>query len=247
MTPSACRVFILAGGLGTRLRAKFPDQPKAMAPVAGRPFLEHQVTMLASQGFRDFVLCVGYGAEQIAGYFGDGAGRGVSIAYSREPQPLGTAGALRQAADFWSGSALVLNGDTYLDTDYQALVTRHRERAGRGAVGSIGLMRVTDCSRFGQVLLGSDALIVQFAEKQPAPARAGLVNAGAYVFEPAVLDAIAVGRAVSMEYETLPALLASHAGLYGVALDGTFIDIGTPEGHAALEQYLARQPGAERR
>jgi mannose-1-phosphate guanylyltransferase len=243
MTLETCRVFILAGGRGTRLRALFPDQPKPMVPVAGQPFLLRQVSLLAGQGFRDFVLCVGYRAEQIAGYFGDGVRWGVRIAYSSESQPLGTAGALKQAAGFWSGAALVLNGDTYLDTDYQALVRQHCQQAARGAAGSLGLLRVDDCSRYGQVRLAPDGRIRQFVEKQAAPAQPGLVNAGAYVLEPSILEAIPAGRAVSIEYDTFPALLAAGAGLFGVALEGTFIDIGTPEGHAALEQRLARPPG----
>jgi mannose-1-phosphate guanylyltransferase len=247
MTPEPCSVFILAGGLGIRLRAMFPDRPKAMVPIGGRPFLERQVTLLASQGFRDFVFCVGYRSQPIAEYFGDGAGWGVRIAYSREPQPLGTAGALKYAADFLSGSALVLNGDTYLDTNYQVLVAQHRERAAQGAVGTVGLTRVADCSRYGQVHLAPDGRIRQFEEKKDAPARAGLVNAGVYVFEPSILEAIPAGRTVSMEYETFPALLGSSAGLYGLALEGMFIDIGTPEGYAALEEYLAHQPSAQGR
>jgi NDP-sugar pyrophosphorylase family protein len=247
MTPEPCRVFILAGGLGTRLRAMFPDQPKAMVPIAGRPFLEHQVTLLARQSFRDIVFCVGYRSQQIAEYFGDGAGWGVRISYCLEPQPLGTAGALKHAAEFWSGSVLVLNGDTYLDTDYQALVAQHRGRAAQGAIGTVGLMHVADCSRYGQVLLAPDGRIRRFEEKKEAPAGAGLVNAGVYVLEPGILEAIPAGRAVSMEYETFPALQESSAGLYGVALDGKIIDIGTPEGYTALEQYLNRQPSAPRR
>src|SRR5258706_2335589 len=201
MTLEACRVFILAGGRGTRLQALFPDQPKPMAPVAGRPFLEHQISLLASQGFRDFVLCVGYRAEQINSYFGDGARWGVRIEYSHEAQPLGTAGALRQAAGFWSGAALVLNGDTYLDTRFASLVGQHRRLAARGAIGSLGLLRVDDCARYGQVRLAPDGRIERFEEKRAAPAQAGLVNAGAYVLEPGVLDAIPAGRAVSIEYD----------------------------------------------
>ena len=238
MMPEPCHVFILAGGRGTRLQALFPDQPKPMVPVAGKPFLERQVSLLASQGFRDFVFCVGYRAEQISDYFRDGARWGIQIAYSDEPQPLGTAGALKQAAGLWSGAALVLNGDTYLDTDYQALVQQHRRRAERGAIGSLGLLRVDDCSRFGQVQLAPDGRIERFIEKQAATVQAGLVNAGAYVLEPSILERIPAGRPVSIEYETFPALVAEGGGLFGVTLTGTFIDIGTPQGHAALEQRL---------
>ncbi len=244
MMPELCRVFILAGGRGTRLRALFPDQPKPMVPVAGKPFLERQLSLLGGQGFHDFVLCVGYRAEQIVDYFGDGARWGIQIDYSREPEPLGTAGALKQAAGYWSGAALVLNGDTYLDTDYQDLVRQHRQQTGRGAIGSLGLLRVDDCSRYGQVQLAPDGRIERFIEKQAATAPAGLVNAGAYVLEPSILEIIPAGQAVSIEYATFPALVAEGAGLFGVTLAGTFIDIGTPEGHAALEQRLDGQLGA---
>ena len=246
MSAEPCRVFILAGGLGTRLRSLFPDQPKAMVPVAGRPFLWHQVALLAGHGFRDFVLCVGYRSEQVAEYFGGGDSLSVRIAYSREPQPLGTAGALKHAAAFFTAASLVLNGDTYLDANYQALLARHRERKAQGAIGTIGLVRAADCSRYGQVHLEPDHRLQRFEEKKDAPARAGLVNAGAYVFEPAILEAIPAGRAVSIEQETFPALLSAGAALYGAPLDGTFIDIGTPDGYAAFEQHLARPAGHPR-
>ena len=246
MSALPCRVFILAGGLGTRLRGLFPDQPKAMVPIAGRPFLWHQVALLAGQGFRDFVFCVGFRAEQIVVYFGDGAAWNLRIAYSREPLPLGTAGALRQAASFFTGSALVLNGDTYLDTDFRDLLAQHGERSAPAALGTLGLVQVADCSRYGEVLLAPDRRLRQFAEKTSAPPHAGLVNAGAYVFEPAILEAIAPGRAVSLEHETFPALLSAGAALYGAPLDGTFVDIGTPEGYAALEQQLSRPAGGPR-
>jgi len=94
------KIFILAGGLGTRIRALFPERPKSMIPFNGRPFLEHQIAFLAGQGFRRFVLCVGHQAEQIVAHFGDGDRLGVEIAYSRETAPLGTGRAAPSRAGY---------------------------------------------------------------------------------------------------------------------------------------------------
>lgn len=234
----AVKVFILAGGLGTRIRTLFPDRPKGLIPILGKPFLEWQIEQLIDQGFREFILCVSYLSRQIVEHFGDGAAWEVRIEYSIEAEPMGTAGALRIAAPFFRETSLVLNGDTYLETDYGALIAAHQEIARRGKViGSLGLVTVPDTGRYGQVILGSDNRIAAFREKMPSQAQVGLINAGVYVFEPAVLDHIPAQRPASLEQETLPALVAAQA-LYGFPVEGSFVDIGTPEGYAALERQL---------
>ncbi len=229
------RVFILAGGLGTRIRSLYPDLPKPLISIHGKPFLEHQIGQLRDQGFRDFVLCVSYRADQIVDYFQDGTAWGVRIRYSYEREPLGTAGALRYAAPYWEDTGLVLNGDTFLSADFRTLVAAHR--AQPDASGSVGLVAVPDASRYGQVLIDPQQHITAFREKDQA-ANAGWINAGVYVLEPAVLDLIPSGRAVSIEREIFPALAASQH-LYGLPLDGVFVDMGTPEGLAAMEELLS--------
>jgi NDP-sugar pyrophosphorylase family protein len=111
---SPVKVFLLAGGLGTRIRSLFPDCPKPMIPFGGKPFLQWQIELLMTQGFDEFVLCVGYLFEQVKEYFGDGSRLGAKIHYSVEQAPLGTGGALRNAASYFHQTIILLNGDTYL-------------------------------------------------------------------------------------------------------------------------------------
>ncbi len=232
------QVLILAGGFGTRIRSQFPDLPKALIPVRGKAFLERQIELLASQGFHNFTLCLGNRAEQIVSHFGDGKPWGVAITYSIESNPLGTGGALKYAAPLFQETALVLNGDTFLDIDYQSLVAHHREQGKRTTiVGTLALVRVQDSTRYGEVVIDQDHRITEFREKSPAYCGQGLINAGAYVFEPRLLDYIPSRRATSLEKEIFPDLMAL-GNLWGVIVRGHFVDIGTPEGYQALEELL---------
>jgi NDP-sugar pyrophosphorylase family protein len=217
------RALILAGGLGTRLRRAIGATPKAMAPVAGRPFLEFLLDRSAQAGFRRVVLLTGYGAETIEGYFGTGQERGLEIAYSREPEPLGTGGALRLAASrFPDERFLVMNGDSFFDIALPSLVEAHLLS---GALATLALAHAPEPGRFGGVEAETDGRVSRFVEKgEPVPG--GLVNAGIYVIERSVLDAIAPGRAVSLEREVFPALVGQ--GLYAVPFAGSLVDIGVP-------------------
>ncbi len=230
------RVIILAGGLGTRIRAEFPDVPKPLIPVCGKPFLERQIQLLAAQGFDQFTLCVGYRAPQIIEYFGTGAAWKVNISYSVEPSPVGTAGALKHAASAFHGTSLVLNGDTYLDVDYHALLASHNRHIFE-IVGTLALVDVPNSARFGEVKLADDDRIIAFNEKAAGHAISGLINAGAYVLEPQLLDLIPGGQASSLEREIFPALAAAGR-LGGAIVVGSFMDIGTPAGYAELVELL---------
>ena len=235
-TPLTC--CILAGGLGTRITSLFPDLPKSMIPIGGSPFLEYQVRMLAEQGIARFVFCLGHLAEQIIDHFGDGSRWGVSIDHSIEPEPLGTAGAYRYAASLFEGRVLLLNGDTYASMDYQTLLAFHRQRVEQeGAIGTVALMQVPDASNFGMVTLNENSEIIAFEEKA-AVETAGLVNAGVYVLEPSVLEYVAADRKVSLEREVLPDILTAGRKLFGLAVAGSFVDIGTPDGYHRLEGLL---------
>ncbi|HTP07596.1 MAG TPA: nucleotidyltransferase family protein [Anaerolineae bacterium] len=229
------RSFILAGGLGTRIRSLYPDLPKPLIPIHGKPFLEHQIVQLRDQGFYDFVLCVSYRADQIVDHFQDGTAWGVRIRYSYEQEPLGTAGALRYAAPYWEDTSLVVNGDTFVNADFRTLVDAHHARSDAG--GSIGLVAMPDTGRYGQVLIDAQQHVTAFREKEQS-AGAGWTNAGVYVLEPSVLDLIPAGHTVSIEREIFPAL-AVNRQLYGFPLDGAFVDMGTPEGLAAMEALLS--------
>lgn len=229
------KVLILAGGLGTRIQALFPDQPKGMIRFAGKPFLEHQMRLLARHGFWRFVLCVGYNAEQIEKYFGDGSGFGFEIDYSIENALRGTGGALRNAEQFLQERCLVLNGDTYLEMDYQAL--GHAHKVNRAAVGTLAVIEMVDSSRYGQIVLDQAGRTTAFREKS-ACAHASLVSAGVYVFEPSILEYIPPGKTISLERDVFPSVLAAGEALYGFRTPGSFIDIGTPEGFELLRAKL---------
>lgn len=225
---------VLAGGFGTRLRSVVTDRPKVLATVANRPFLAHLLDQLERAGVRDVVLLVGHGAGQVRTEFGDSHGD-VRLRYSAEPQPLGTAGAVRHALPLLGGEhLLLLNGDSYCDLDLAAFCTFHR--AWRAGV-SLALARVDDASRFGRVLVGRGGRIARFAEKSPEPTP-GRINAGVYLIQRDLVEQIPGGRPASLEREVLPELVAAGRA-FGFSGTGRFIDIGVPESFTASQTFFA--------
>jgi NDP-sugar pyrophosphorylase family protein len=229
------KALLLVGGHGTRLRSVLTSVPKPLAPVGGRPFLELLVRQLALQGICKLVLCTGYRAEQIEQTFSDGSKLGVTIEYSREWVPLGTAGAvklaqrrLQQLSDF-----LVLNGDSLLDIDFQRLIGFHRGHCGVATIAAVSMLN-TD--RYGAVQAGADGRVNSFAEKSGNHGP-GLINAGVYVFSTKILELIPEGP-VSLERDLLPRLLS--LGVYALEQHGIFIDIGTPADYARAQELYQR-------
>ena len=224
---------ILAGGLGTRLRAVVADRPKVLAPVAGKPYLAHLLVQLNRAGIRETTLLVGYAANQVREAFGlefDG----MKLNYSVEPEPLGTGGALRLALQFLrEETVLLLNGDSYCDVDLSALATAHRTHSG---IATLTLAEVADGSRFGRVQSNADCCIERFEEKGGS-AGPGWINAGVYLFDREWVSRIEPGRAVSLEREVLPAWVAT-GGVFGFTCSRRFIDIGTPDSYAEAEAFF---------
>ena len=225
--------IILAGGLGTRLRGTVPDLPKPMAPVAGRPFLAHQLDHWIAQGVVRFVLSVGYRAVAISNHFGDRY-RGVPIDYVVEPAPLGTGGALALAATKLRSNepALLLNGDTYFDVDLCALAA-HAER--HDADWCLALFRHDDAARYMGVAVTDDGRITALRSRQSAHA-----NGGAYWFRPEALAAIglAPGAAASLEDDILPWCFDQGQRFAGLVSHGDFIDIGVPHDYLRAATVL---------
>jgi NDP-sugar pyrophosphorylase family protein len=211
---------ILVGGLGTRLRAVLPDRQKVLAPVAGRPFLYRLLDQLADAGISRVTLCAGYRAEQIR-QLGDRY-RDLHLRYSVEPEPLGTAGALRHAA--LEAPVLVLNGDSYCEVDLAALP----------APNTIVVRHIADTSASGRVEFDADYRITRFSEK--GVAGPGWINAGIYLLDRDFLDSIPAGRPVSLEREMFPAWVGR--GLRAFPTTGRFLDIGTPESYAAAQDFF---------
>ena len=232
------RTFILAAGFGTRIRGQYPDIPKCLIPVRGKPFLLWQMQHLIEQGFTDFVLCVGYRKEQVMAYFKDGSHVGATIRYSTEEMPQGTGTTLGAARSFFDETSLVLNGDTYLPIDYRKFVAAHQESARKkGTLGSLALFPVAEFGSRGHVILEADGRISAFAEKKEGN-EGDLANSGAYVLESAVMDRIPQVGPCSLEHDIFPAL-ASEGLLHGVRVERGFIDMGSPNGLAELEVFLS--------
>jgi NDP-sugar pyrophosphorylase family protein len=228
------KAFILAGGLGTRLRPRFGDLPKPLAPIGGRPFLERQLLWLAAAGVREAVLCTGHGADAIRAAVGDGAAFGMRLRHSVETEPLGTGGALRHAAAWVDGACLVANGDTLSPCEPWAL---ERARWERGAIGAVALFRVEDASARGRVDRAADGGIARFVEKDPAFRGPAWVNGGLYAFAPELWRRMPAGPVFSLERDVLPAL-AAEGRLAAYEAEGEFFDIGTPDEWERAERRL---------
>ncbi len=227
---------ILAGGLGTRLRTVLPDRPKVLAPVAGRHFLSYLLDQLADAGFRDVVLCTGYMGEQVRRVFGSRF-RHLELRYSQETQPRGTAGALLDALSLLRGdSVLVLNGDSYCQTDIAAFLQWHRSK---GSQASLVLTHLPDISRFGSVEFDGEHRILRFGEKSNSGS--GWINAGVYAISKHLIAGIPGSAPVSLERECFPAWI--EKGMFGYPTDRQFLDIGTPDTLRAAQQFFAPTPG----
>jgi NDP-sugar pyrophosphorylase family protein len=237
-TPQAVRALVLAGGSGTRISPVIGDLPKVLAPIGGRVFIEFLLDQLKSAGLSEVVLLTGRGSSAVEQHLATGTRFGIHVRYSYEPTPLGTAGAIRLAATRFPADAyLVLNGDSYLDVGLDRVVAWHAShRSGGPSLGTIVVTPTEDLSRFGEVELDERGFVTRFAEKT-AKSR-GLMNAGIYVLDAALVDAIPVDRAVSLERETFPRLVGM--GLRGLAINASFADIGIAQSYLDL----SRQPPA---
>jgi NDP-sugar pyrophosphorylase family protein len=229
------KAVLLVGGLGTRLRPVVAAKPKALAPVGDRPFLDLLIRQLRHQDIRHLVLCTGYLAQEIESELGDGRGLDLTLEYSRELRPMGTAGAvklaephLRDVSDF-----LVLNGDSFMEIDFRELTEFH---CRRGALASMAVVRMKNDKRYGAVRLAADGSVIDFTEKCHAEPE-GLVNAGIYVFNHRIFDYLPDGPA-SLERDVFPKLIGQ--GLYASEQQGAFIDIGTPDDYARAQSLCDR-------
>ncbi len=228
------KALVLAGGLGTRLRPRFGDLPKPLAPIGGRPFLERQLASLAGHGVRRAVILAGHGAEALRAELGTRAA-GVELEWSVEDRPLGTAGALRLAAPYVDGRVWVMNGDTLAEGDPWAL---ERDRWERGLLGAVALYQVDDARDRGRVETDAGGRVTRFVEKDEGWRGPAWVNGGVYAFHPALWRELPEGEG-SLERDVLPRL-AARGALHGRRCPGRFWDIGTPEGWERAEREMAR-------
>ena len=243
--------IIIAGGAGTRLRPLTYSRPKPLIPVVNKPFLEYQVELLKRNGIDEIIFCTNYMSEQIAAHFGDGSRFGVKMAFVNEEQPLGTAGAIKNAQSVAGGDTfVVLNGDILTDFDIAEIIEFHRQK---NALVTLTLKEVPSPSPYGVIDTDDQGRVKEFREPSEAQKKAlaanpnveqtgvDYINAGIYVMQPEALDRIPSGRRVSIERETYPQLLAAGEPIYAVAGEGYWLDIGRPEQYRqATEAILSR-------
>jgi NDP-sugar pyrophosphorylase family protein len=222
--------FVLAGGLGTRLKSVSGDLPKGLMPVDGKPFLRRLLEKLLGLHLTDVVLCLGYGADAIVTYFTAHPLPLLRLHFSIATEPRGTAGALRVAERYWSEQNLIVNGDTELPFAFEPLSEYHRTMC---ADLTIGLAHVADVARFGRVQPQPDGRVETFQEKSGVH-ESGLVNAGAYLATRRALDEIPSNREYSVERDWLPDLLRRGFALYALPVADSLLDIGMPEDYWRL-------------
>jgi mannose-1-phosphate guanylyltransferase / phosphomannomutase len=207
------KAVVMAGGEGTRLRPLTSNQPKPMVPIVGKPCMEHIIDLLRKHGFDDVIVTLAFMPQAIRGYFGDGEAYGVSIRYSVEESPAGTAGSVKLAEEALDETFLVISGDALCDIDLGALVRFHRQR---GAMVTIGLKSVPNPLEFGIVVTDGEGRIERFLEKPSwGQVFTDTINTGIYVLEPEVLRHVPTDEPHDFSKELFPLLLEMGRPLYG--------------------------------
>jgi mannose-1-phosphate guanylyltransferase len=221
--------ILLVGGLGTRLKPLTNQTPKPMLPVGGIPVTEHQILAAKRAGINTVILATSYLSEVFTPYFGDGSKWGMKLLYAVEEEPLGTGGAIRNAAELVGFTEtdeefVIFNGDVLSRHDIAAQLTFHRERK---ADATLHLIEVADARAFGCVPTDSAGRVTDFLEKMENPVTND-INAGCYVFSPSVIAEIPQGKVVSIERETFPQLVSLGRSVYGYRDQSYWLDVGTP-------------------
>lgn len=221
------KAIIMAGGEGRRLRPVTGDSPKPLVPFLGRPMMEHIILLLKKHGFTEICATLRYRGEDIRACFGDGSRLGVKLCYREETEALGTAGSVKNCADFIGGDDfLVISGDAACDFDLGQLARRHKEGQ---AAASLALYRCPEPLSYGLAVTDSRSMIRAFIEK-PSWERVvtDLVNTGIYVLSPKLLSFIPDGRPFDFGKELFPLLLERGEKILGVELEGYWCDVGSP-------------------
>ena len=219
---------VLAGGLGTRMQDTLGDTPKLLAPIGGTPFLDYIINRLKLFGARRVILGLGHLADTVVDYLEtqppDGIFTGIDIVTMIEPEPMGTAGALRfLASEINTDPVLVMNGDSFFDSDLCDFVQAHEKS---GMIVSILCAQVEDTAQYGRVSISPEGQLESFLEKDPDQGGAGIINAGVYLFSDGMMKRVVAMEGPSLETDVFEALPSGT--LNAVESTGTFIDIGTP-------------------
>lgn len=230
------KAVILVGGEGTRLRPLTYTTVKAMVPVLNRPFIEYVIRYLGNHNIKEVILALGYKPDCITDYFGDASQLGTNLVYSVETEPLGTAGAVKNAEKHIDDTFFILNGDIFTDINLTEMFRFHKDK---GAKVTIALTPVDDPTRFGVVETDSNQQVTRFVEKpKREQVTSNMINAGIYIVEDQVLKRIPEGKRFMFERDVFPTLLAEGEPVFSYATDAYWIDTGTPEQYLQLNGDL---------
>jgi len=222
------KAIIIAGGLGTRLRPITYNVPKPIVPLANKPFVIHQIELLKRFGINEVILNLHYLSDNIKSIFDDGKRLGVKVDYSIEKTPLGTAGAVKNAEEFFDeGPMIVFNGDILTDMNLEKAIAFHKKK---NAKVTLTLTEVEDPTPYGLVITDKDGRVLEFREK-PAweQVTAHTINAGIYIVDPSIFKNVPKGKEFSFERQLYPMLLEQGERIYGYVTDAYWMDIGNPE------------------
>ncbi len=229
------KAFILSGGFGSKLREVVYNQPKILATIKGKAFLDHLFYLLKKNGFSEVVLGLGYLSGMVKDYVIQRPLYDMSVMFSVEPRPLGTAGALKNGEKFLDTTFFVVNGDTYLDTDYQKILEYHRQN--KALITMVSAKNVY-ADGFGKVT-ASDSGHVEAFVTEKSEKTGDYAHAGIYVMEPAVLSLIPQGYNSSIEKDILPELI-KQGNVFEYKCQEPFIDIGDAQGYILAQTKLER-------
>lgn len=221
------KAIIMAGGEGKRLRSVTGELPKPLVPLLGRSMLEHIILLLRENGFDDICITLRYKAEMIRRTFGDGRALGVNISYREENEPLGTAGGVKNCADFYKDEPfLVISGDAACDYDLRSLMEYH---LSQNAAATIALCRHSEPLSYGLAVTDNDGNIRAFIEKPDwEHVVTDRVNTGIYVLSPKAMALVPETGEYDFGRELFPELLRRGMTLVGKPMDGYWCDVGTP-------------------
>jgi len=234
--------LILCGGKGTRLQSIVPDKPKILADIGGSPFIEYLLTYLECEGIKRVILCTGYKHDQVEKWVRSSYNGDLGIMFSREKEPLGTGGAIKNAQKLIrSNNFLVINGDTFTELNYRSFAKSFFEK---DAVCLLALKKVKRTEAYGNVNVDSMKRIVSFIEKGnnlDHNYSGGLINAGVYLLSKVCLEVIPSNAKVSFERGTMQLIMKEFKdSIYGFYCEGSFIDIGIPRNYFRAQDILQR-------
>jgi len=230
------KAIILAGGLGERLRPLTNDTPKPLLPINGKPIIQHAIENFKKHHIKDIILSIGFEADKIKEYFKDGSDFGVNISYCIEDEPLGTGGAIKEAAKDIHETFLVINGDNLADFDWTSIIKLHKEKEAKI---TLALFPVDDVTQYGIAKLDENK-IVKFIEKPSVEeAPSNLNNAGGYVMELKVLEILPEGKS-SIERDCFEKFCGEDGSVYSYRHEGYWYPTDNLEKYKKAEEELSK-------